>query len=342
MDSATRVLEPARARRRPALPAAAGAVRGHSQGIEVAASRASLGRRVGDRASSRCRSSGSCGSSARTLVTIAALVGAFYVLLPQLANVGDSFAALRTANWAWLFVAAVLSVLTYVAAAVSTIGSVPDPLPFVPTVEAQMASSFVNRVTPANVGGMALNVRFMQKAGVEPAAGRHRRRAELVAGASATSPCWSCSSRGRAAHRRRFKIPTSSKTLVIIAVVLALVGVVVATRRGRKLVRTHVVGLPARSRGPASRRSPGRPRRLAGALRRLDGRHPRLHRALAACVAAFHGNVCFAEVGAVYLGAVAPRRRRADTGRPGRARGGARRRLHRRRAWSRAWPSPPC
>ena len=32
-----------------------------------------------------------------------------------------------------------------------------------------MASSFVNRVTPANVGGMALNVRFMQKAGVAPA-----------------------------------------------------------------------------------------------------------------------------------------------------------------------------
>ena len=31
-----------------------------------------------------------------------------------------------------------------------------------------MASSFVNRVTPANVGGMALNVRFMQKAGVDP------------------------------------------------------------------------------------------------------------------------------------------------------------------------------
>ena len=36
-----------------------------------------------------------------------------------------------------------------------------------PTVEAQLASSFVNRVTPANVGGMALNVRFLQKAGVD-------------------------------------------------------------------------------------------------------------------------------------------------------------------------------
>ena len=101
----------------------------------------------------------------RTLVTITALVGAFYVLLPQLANVGDSFVALRSANWGWLAVAIVLSVLTYLAAALCTMGSVPEPLPFVPTVGAQMASSFVNRITPANVGGMALNVRFMQKGG---------------------------------------------------------------------------------------------------------------------------------------------------------------------------------
>ncbi len=36
----------------------------------------------------------------------------------------------------------------------------------VPTSKRRSASSFVNRVSPANVGGMALNVRFLQKAGV--------------------------------------------------------------------------------------------------------------------------------------------------------------------------------
>jgi hypothetical protein len=35
----------------------------------------------------------------------------------------------------------------------------------------QGASSFINRVSPANVGGMALNVRYLQKTGVEPSAG---------------------------------------------------------------------------------------------------------------------------------------------------------------------------
>ena len=38
-----------------------------------------------------------------------------------------------------------------------------------------------------------------------------------------------------------FKIPASSKLLVIIAVVLALIGIVLATRKGRRLMRTHVL-----------------------------------------------------------------------------------------------------
>ena len=102
----------------------------------------------------------------RTLFMIAALVGAFYVLLPQLANVDDSFQAIGHANWAWLVVCIVMSLLTYVFSAIGMEGGVAEHLPFVPNLEAQMASSFVNRVTPANVGGMALNVRFLQKAGV--------------------------------------------------------------------------------------------------------------------------------------------------------------------------------
>ena len=49
--------------------------------------------------------------------------------------------------------------------------SVTVRLPFWPTVLTQGASSFINRVSPANVGGMALNVRYLQKTGVEPSAG---------------------------------------------------------------------------------------------------------------------------------------------------------------------------
>ena len=118
-----------------------------------------------------------------------------------------------------------MSLLTYVAAAIGLAGGVPEHLPFVPNLEAQMASSFVNRVTPANVGGMALNVRFLQKAGVDAGeavtgvglnvAGRRR---------SSTSCCSSCSSPGRARATARLQDPGGSKMLVIIAVVLAVIG----------------------------------------------------------------------------------------------------------------------
>ncbi len=105
----------------------------------------------------------------RTIFMIATLTGAFYFLLPQLANVDDSVSALRSANWGWIAACVVTSIVTYVAAGVGMIGGVSQKLSLVPTTQVQLASSFVNRVTPANVGGMALNVRYLQKAGVPPA-----------------------------------------------------------------------------------------------------------------------------------------------------------------------------
>ena len=47
--------------------------------------------------------------------------------------------------------------------------------------------------------------------------------------------------------RRRSRSRRAATVLVVIAVVLALAGIVVATRRGRRLVRTHVVGFLQRS-----------------------------------------------------------------------------------------------
>ena len=61
----------------------------------------------------------------RTLLMIAVIVGAFYFLLPQLADVGDSFTALRSANYWWLAVCFLMSMLTYVASAIGLAGGVP-------------------------------------------------------------------------------------------------------------------------------------------------------------------------------------------------------------------------
>jgi uncharacterized membrane protein YbhN (UPF0104 family) len=73
------------------------------------------------------------------------------------------------ADWRWLTVAAALSAVTYVAAALAISGWVVERLRFGRTLLVQIAASFVTLVAPATVGGVALNARYLQRAGV-PAA----------------------------------------------------------------------------------------------------------------------------------------------------------------------------
>jgi len=239
----------------------------------------------------------------RTLLTIAALTGAFYLLLPQVAQVQSSWRALQSAHWGWVAVVIAFSGLTYVAGAISLLGSVSIRLPFVPTILAQLASSFVNRVSPANIGGMALNVRYLQKCGVEPSAGVSAVGVNAFAGMLVhvglivVFLTWAGNSLSSA-----FKLPSSSKLLVALAVMAAVVGIVMATRQGRRFaVRKFLPGLRtslANLRQVA--RSPVKLTLLVGGsalvtLAYIGG--------VAAAVHAFNADVSLAEVGAIYLGA---------------------------------------
>ncbi|HEU5085051.1 MAG TPA: lysylphosphatidylglycerol synthase transmembrane domain-containing protein [Acidimicrobiales bacterium] len=103
----------------------------------------------------------------RTLLSVLALGVATWTLLPQLARSGDVWEQVPEADLLLLLGAVGFSLLTYVGAATSLKGSVPRDLPLGRTVLSQLASSFANRVTPAKVGGIALNVRWMVKEGVE-------------------------------------------------------------------------------------------------------------------------------------------------------------------------------
>jgi undecaprenyl-diphosphatase len=199
-------------------------------------------------------------------------------------------------------VCVVMSALTYVASAVGMSGGVLHPLPFFPTVLSQLASSFVNRVTPANVGGMALNVRYMQKAGVEPGAAVTGMGLNVLAGGLVHAVllvaflAWA----GRSGEGG-FSIPSSSRLLVAIAVLLAAAGIVAATSKGRKLFEKHVVRFLKQSwsslRGLT--RSPGRLLALVGGSLGVTLAYVG---ALDAAVEAIGGDVTIAQVGAVYLG----------------------------------------
>ncbi|MFD4857090.1 lysylphosphatidylglycerol synthase domain-containing protein [Streptomyces atratus] len=104
---------------------------------------------------------------ARTLVSCIAGAIAAYFLISQVTQ-ADFGAVVEQAEWGWVAAAVGFSALSYVAAAMSLLGFVPERVPFGKTVLAQVAGSFVKIVAPAAVGGVALNTRFLQRAGVRP------------------------------------------------------------------------------------------------------------------------------------------------------------------------------
>ncbi|MFD3484351.1 lysylphosphatidylglycerol synthase domain-containing protein [Streptomyces sp. NPDC058665] len=103
----------------------------------------------------------------RTLVSIIAGAIAAYFLLSQLAGIDFGNVFGRT-HWGWVAAAVLFSSLSYLAAAMSLLGFVPERVSFLKTVVAQVAGSFVKIVAPAAVGGVALNTRFLQRSGVRP------------------------------------------------------------------------------------------------------------------------------------------------------------------------------
>lgn len=101
----------------------------------------------------------------KTLITVIALAFAGYLAVT---SIQPGKLKLSELNWAWTAAALAAAAASYVAAAMSLTGFVPERLPFRRTIAAQLVSSFVKLVAPAAIGGIALNTRYLQKAGVRP------------------------------------------------------------------------------------------------------------------------------------------------------------------------------
>jgi undecaprenyl-diphosphatase len=120
--------------------------------------------------------------SPKALLATLALGVAVWTLLPQLTS-GIDWSTVLEASPGWAAAAVLASALTYVGAAVSMAGSVRDSVPLPAAFFAQIASSFTNRITPAKVGGLALNVRFLTKQGIDTASATTGVAVSPVAGA---------------------------------------------------------------------------------------------------------------------------------------------------------------
>lgn len=178
----------------------------------------------------------------RVLFTWGMFAIALYILLPQLANVSDLWGQIRSAQPGWMAAVVGMTVVTYIGAAVGLIGSVPDPLRFLPVLWAQTAASFVNRLSPASVGGMALNVRFLQKRGVDSAVAVTGVGVNAVAGLIvhlallAGFIVVAGSNTGGAG----FKMPSGTVWLLALAALCLLIGISFAVRPTREALRKRL------------------------------------------------------------------------------------------------------
>jgi undecaprenyl-diphosphatase len=258
----------------------------------------------------------------RTLVSVVAFAVAFYVLLPQLADVQRTADAAAQAQLGWLIPALLASGASYICAAIAMVGSVPQPVPFWATFRMQVASSFASRIAPANTGALAVGVRFLQRAGVQPAVAATSVGLNMVAGfvmhavLLVAFVAWTGTGGVGGFH-----LPDATTALLVVAVLLAASGLVIALVPAvRERVLPQVVAQARTALGSATDVVTD-PWRLFAMLGGSAGVTLCYIAALTATVLAFDGGLSVPQIGAAYLVAAALGVAVTHPGRAGRGRG---------------------
>ena len=234
----------------------------------------------------------------RTLLTMVASVVAAYLLAGELERASLA-SVLRSADWRWSIAGLALSATTYIGAALALSGFVPARLKFFRTLFVQVAGSFVTLVTPAAVGGAALNVRYLQRKKVPaPVAAASVGLAQVVAfvlhislivvfaavaGTTAKTPI----------HPPRW-------AYFVLAGIVAVALGVFALPAGRRLLRARVTPTLGQVL-PRLLEVAQQPRKLAEGVGGQLMLTASYILCLAACVAAFGRSVPIASVAVVYL-----------------------------------------
>jgi uncharacterized membrane protein YbhN (UPF0104 family) len=242
----------------------------------------------------------------RTLVSVAALVGAFYLLLPQLGeDFGATVAAAGGANWWWLGPIVVGALATIAFGALAFIAAVPEPVPYLPALRMQFASSFVSRMAPANTGTLAVGVRFLQRAGLDPGPAAAAVALTAFAGFAVHLALMGAFLLWVGSSDVGFSLPQVEVLFIVIAVGLSASGLVVGLVPA---VRRRVLPpLIEQARNAVSSLADvlTDPLRVVGLIGGSLGVTSSFILSLAAAVAAFGGGVSFPEIGAAYLVAAA-------------------------------------
>ena len=185
----------------------------------------------------------------RTVLVFVSLAVAFYLLIPQLADVSGVWSKLKEADWTWALYALGASALTYVGATMTITGAVPVRIPLLGTFATQLGGSFVNRIVPARVGGIAINVRFLQKQGIDLAVASSSVGLQQLSGLlmhitlSFLFLVWA----GQGGAGAFDFLPSGQTVLIGLTVILALSGLLFLLPAGRGVLRKRVVPILRRS-----------------------------------------------------------------------------------------------
>ena len=237
----------------------------------------------------------------KTIVTIGALVLATYFLFPQFADLPGIIDQIREAQWSWTPLVVLASVLTYIGASISLAGAIPDPLQAGPLVTSSFASSFASKLAPAGLGGMALNMRFLQKQGVDKAVAASGIGMNTIAGLVGHVTLvgvfivWA----GRDAFGS-FELPDPKYFVIGLAIVAVLAVIMIAIPGTRRMLRERLAPVIARAVGGVGDvvRRPGKVVMLLGGSVLVTFAYLTT---LYFSVEAFGGGLPFATVGAVFL-----------------------------------------
>ncbi len=234
----------------------------------------------------------------RSLVTLVATVAAVYLLAGELARASLGHVT-RAADWRWGLIALALSAVTYVGAALELSGFVVEPLNFARTLLAQLAGSFVTLVTPAAVGGAAINIRYLQRRKIPaPVAAASVGVVQVVAFVLHILMLIVFIAIAGAADKHPFRPPTWA--YFVLAGLVVAAGVVLAVPAGRRLLRARVAPTLGQVL-PRLLEIAQQPRKLAEGIGGALLLTVAYILCLAACVKAFHGSAAFAGIAVVYL-----------------------------------------
>jgi uncharacterized membrane protein YbhN (UPF0104 family) len=211
---------------------------------------------------------------------------------------------LQSAHLGWVAVAVGLSLLPIVGSTLSLVALTPGRLPYRRTLAVQLATSFVNLVTPASAGGFALNMRYLHRRGIPlavavAAVGLVQSTAVLVT--AVLLVCLLLAS-GRQAH-----LGSHLPWPIVLAAVglLAVIAVTVLAWPWGRAWLSRTVLAPARAAWPPLRTMLSSPARVATAI----GGHLIVTLGfagtLAAAVCAFGGSASFVLLTLVVVGSSA-------------------------------------